>query len=321
MNKDHSLNIEQSWKLWVECLEGNDTNSIFNQVRRLLSNYAYFELILAGRRSIIKNILEQTELYARLNNFFDYIYFDSQASRIRRLIEPEKLKNQDFKKKSKLIGEKGVFSLVPLLEDMRLCRIKLTREKYFDLRGLSYDYDEIKKQALEYQAAMEDEERFIVLPPELDWMPSAKAHELFDRLSDVNVRNPDDLIKDEVFLGLIKKLNSFWRLINHVNKYIAHSATPESRIEENSQIPLAKWKDIGDACKVIYEIANFLALFLSATDYIGLAMIPPSIFNDDIQQIIIVDDIQVLKIEWEKYRAETESWRINCCDNVFSYIN
>jgi hypothetical protein len=312
--------IEQSWNLWINCLEGGDVNSIFNQVRRLLSNYAFFDLLLAGRRSVLEKNPEQSELYTRINNFIDNIYFDSQAARIRRLIELDQNEEHLSNTRKKLHGNFGVFSLVPLLEDIRSSRKILTRKVYFQLRSLPYEYFDLKRQEEIFQTSLGPAQRFKVVPDDLNWEHSERAHKIFDRLCCVKKRNSDDIICDEVFVKLIGKLYTFKNLSTHVNKFIAHSASPESRQPFEKILPV-KWRNIGEACKTIYEISEFLALFFSDTEYIGLVLIPPYIFSEKDQSLLMANDISSLSEEWGKYQEETEFWRKNCYESVFSYIN
>jgi hypothetical protein len=320
MKKESVRAIEQSWNLWINCLEGDDVNSIFNQVRRLLSNYAFFDLLLAGRRSILEKNSEQPELYKRINNFIDYIYFDSQAARIRRLIEPNQNGQRNINQRKKLDGHLGVFSLVPLLEEIRFSRKDLTRKIYFQLRSLPYDYLDLENQKKVFQTSLGPTQLVKEIADEFDPERIERAHILFDRLCGVKERNPSDVIRDEVFEKLIQKLCSFQNLITHVNKFIAHSATPDSRQAYKNKLNV-KWSDIGEACKTIYEISEFLALFFSDTEYIGLVLIPPYIFSEKDQSLLMAYDISSLSEEWIKYQEETESWRINCYESVFSYIS
>ena len=94
---------------------------------------AIFRFILESRQIQIERNPDNPRLNGILHNFLDRSFFQSQASSIRRLID---------KSKYGLTGNKGVYSLCSLIDDLGKRREELTRESFFVLRGIPYDYSE-----------------------------------------------------------------------------------------------------------------------------------------------------------------------------------
>ncbi len=308
------MTLAEKWKVWRECLEGEDKNSIFQHITLMTWDAAIFRLILEGRQGQIAKHPDQPQLNPRLHNFIDRLFFQSQASCIRRLIEPGKA--------STLYYSKGTFSLGTLLKDMAGERTRLTRETYFTLRKLHYDYQEIIKgeNAFLAEQARKGVTGFFV-PPEYDWESSAEAHTLFDQLSGTTLRSPEDVISERVFSRLQDRLHSFIKMTDYVDKFIAHAATPESRRDGYVDIEMVTWKHLRDAHQALYEVAEFLALILSGTGHVPLIWATPSMFEYWDIPLISENDKGKLELAWEKYKEETEEWRLQGMERMWLYIN
>lgn len=282
--------LEEKWVSWQDCLEGEDTNSIFRQITLLTWDAAIFRLIIETRRMQIAVNPDQPKINLHLHQFIDRTFIQSQVSCIRRLIEPGQ--------RSSLYGKWGVFSLSALLKDMAAVRQQLTREKYFQLRQLPYNYQSV-----------------------VDWEDSADADELFDRLSNTSQRSPTDVIKGSVFKKLIDKLDSFEHVTKYVDKYIAHAATPNSRQADNVDEDTITWKHLWDSHKSLYEIAEFIALFLSGRERAPLPIKPPFLFSYWDEPFVSTSGISQLEIAWVEFKKETDNWRLNGGNRIWSYID
>jgi hypothetical protein len=215
--KKEKLSLEQAWKNWIDCLKGDDTNSIFQQIYRMIWDTAIFRLIVESRQIQIEKNAQSPALNGALHSFIDRNYFQSQVIYIRRLTD----------KHYGLTGKRGVYSISSLTDDICDRRSELTREKFLSLRNKPYDYAEIQRKEKEFINKQPFGKGFFI-PPEFDWEAIAEIHQTFDRLSGKTHkdRHPNDVIKERVFTRLKEKLDTIQQIINYVDKFVAHSSTP-----------------------------------------------------------------------------------------------
>jgi len=108
---------------------------------------------------------------------------------------------------------------------------------------------------------------------------------------------------------LKSKLNKLDNIRKHVNKFIAHSATPESRQKMNADEIALTLERLWQAHKAICETATSIDLCL----FTGAARSFLAIYEGDIfeyidRPLITSDKVGKLREEWEKYQKETDSW-------------
>jgi hypothetical protein len=135
MVKAEKLPLEQAWKNWVDCLKGDDTNSIFQQITLMIWDTAIFRIIVEARQSQIRKNPQDPEINGALHSFIDRNYFQSQSAFIRRLTD----------KSYGLTGKRGVYSVVALINDIGSYRVELTRETFLKFRNMPYDYTKQRK--------------------------------------------------------------------------------------------------------------------------------------------------------------------------------
>ena len=213
--------LEEAWNHWKDCLSGDDRNSIFSQIILMLWDTAIYKIILQGRQLRMKENPENPQVNLQLHKFIDRNYFQAQSAVIRRVVD----------KGYELHGDRGVYSLPAIIKDLKNNRDKLNRETYLILQGMFYDYSDIQNKKHEVIISKVSDKKAFTIPSEFDWEKIEDAHRVFDRLSNIEPENrsPKDLIDDRFFEGLEKKLKECDPLLELVNKFIAHSATPESR--------------------------------------------------------------------------------------------
>jgi hypothetical protein len=313
MPKNEVLPLEQAWSLWIDCLKGEDPNWIFRQIYRMIWDAAIFRLVWQSRQITLQSHPLSPPINPHFHSFLDTNFFTSQAASIRRLAD---------KSRYGLHGEKGIFSLYALVEDISARRLELTREEFFRLRKLPYHYRNIQEKQKEY---IFDQIRKgatgFWIPPELDHEPIAEAHATFDRLCG-NIphdRTPQDIISEKVFIRLNEKLSTTKYVTDYVDKFIAHSATPESRLKYNVVDELTL-KHIWDAHKTLYVVAEFLSGILYSEDQIPLAWEPSNLFIYWDAPLIDSDDLSQLVSVFERYRQETDKWRLEGVDELWQWI-
>ena len=309
----NNISLDQAWQSWNDCLLGEDVNSIFQQIVSMIWDTAIFRIIVEVRKSKFMSNPIETQYYTQLYEFVDRNYFNAQVVSIRRLIEGTSLQ-----------GKRGVYSIGALIEDIKKYRSELTREKYFKLRGLSYDYESIKQSELEqekYELKNEVKKiKFYIGKPELDWENILQNHIIFDRLSMKNAveRNPDDLISEQFIYKLGEKLEECKKIKIYVNKFIAHSATGESRFESqlDSSITFGK---LWEAQKTLYLLANLLSISLFGTELIVLPLsLPPSL--ESLDEYVFGQEDSLIQRTFAEYQNETEKWRIEDTEKMWNWI-
>ena len=258
----------------------------------------------------MKENLENPQVNLQLHKFIDRNYFQAQSAVIRRVVDNG----------YKLHGDRGVYSLAAIIKDLKSNRDKLNRETYLALRGLPYDYSDIQKNERElFLEKISNEDPFSI-PPDLDWVKIENAHKVFDRLSNVKPekRSPEDLIEEKVFLGLENRLKECNRLSELVNKYIAHSATPESR--EGIDVLSVKGSEVWRLQKILYEVANFLGVVLFSVDTAPLPGAPYSSYLNWDKPLFLEEERQGVYDIYKKYEKETDDWRVNSVENMWKVI-
>ena len=280
------ISLEKAWTIWRECLKGDDENSVFQQIYVMIWDAAIFRFILESRQTQIKKNPENPPLNVSFHSFLDRNFFQAQAASIRRLAD---------KSKYGLTGIKGIYSLYSLIEDINTRRSELTRESFFRLR---------------------------CIPSEFDWETTTEAHVTFDRLCGILARNrkPQDVIAEKVFTRLKDKLDMCHDVTKYVDKYIAHSATPESRAIENTDSTQITLKHIWDAHQIIYEVAEYLSGVLYSEGHFPLAWKSPSLFDNWDVPLLEHQDIDRLEVIYKQYWEEIDKWRLEGVEHLWKWI-
>jgi len=311
MAKAEKLSLEQAWKNWSDCLNGDDPNSIFQQIWTMIWDTAIFHIIIKSRQSQIKKNPQEPEINGALHSFIDRNYFQSQSAYIRRLTDTS----------YGLTGEKGVYSVGAIINDICSYRHELTREIFFKLRNMPYDYTEVQNREREFSLSQPLGKAFFV-PSEFDWESIEEAHQIFDRLSGTtpNNRNLNDLIAERVFVRLREKVAACQEISNYVDKFIAHSATPESRSIQDENKSAVTFKRLWEAHQIIFEVAEFLSVILFSEGHMALAIENPTFFEYWEKPLYEKGEIDLVRTSFEKYRKETEGWNSSGVEDIWHWI-
>lgn len=314
MENRNMVSLDKVWLIWSDCLKGNDENSIFRQISVMIWDTAIFRFVLESRQTQIKKNPDDPHLNASFHSFIDRNYFQSQAASIRRLAD---------KSRYGLVGSKGVYSLYALIEDISKRRAELTRQTYFKLRNIPYDFTERQMREKDFIAQqLKENKSAFWIPPEYDWEVSAEAHTTFDRLCGVHLedRKPQDIISENIFSRLKDRLNLCGDVTNYVDKFVAHSATPESRTIENVDSAKITLRHIWDAHQTIYEVAEFLSLVLFGEGHMPLAWKSPTLFDNWDAPLLEIEEINRLETVYKAYEEETTKWQLEGVNNLWEWI-
>jgi len=240
---------------WIECLDGKDEHSIMLQITEMIWNAGAYRVINEARRIAEPAEEGRVKLNGMMHCLIDDGFFVSQAAAIRRLTDAYGM-----------TGERGVYSLTGLLDDMKENCHLMTRENILAAEGLDYDPEVVKEGYRQYcteQRRAGKGTHFV--PADLDYYRVEDRHKTIDRLAGVDQanRSRDDCIRSEIFDHLRKKVDTICKtVIEYVNKYVAHAATPASRATvkvDGSSITLGHlWKAHRNVLQVLRPVFDAL---------------------------------------------------------------
>ncbi|MBC8217864.1 MAG: hypothetical protein ISS69_07950 [Phycisphaerae bacterium] len=290
---------------WAEWLSGKDRNSISRQITMMLWDAATFLFINEARRIAEE---EQVSLNGTMHDFINRTFFQSQATQIRRLIDKGPTLRRG-RVEHAADGERGVFSLLGLLEDMERNTNLMTRENILAAEGLEYDPTANRRAFDEYFAGVTETSG---VPHHLaGWIETGNRHEVIDRLAGVKEaeRSPRDTMRLCAFEALKGKLAVCADVKTYVDNYIAHSATPESRQADDAEQLKITLGHIEDAHKAISEVAGFVETVLLAGgsgSYFPSAQYNP--LRDVDVPLVSKENVGKLADVRQEYTKETDKW-------------
>ena len=210
---------------------------------------AVFRCINESRRHAPRDSEGKIELNGVVHQFIDRCFFETQALAIRRLLDKETSP-----------GRRSVVSLYRLLDDVERHAYLLTRGNILGALNLPYDYEQKKRELDEGWDGT-----FMVAGP--GWRRcelSKYAHENVDLLAgiDPSRRNPNDVVRVSVLEWLKGRLGKCESIYKFVNKFLAHSASPESRTYVASAETDVTLGQILNAHETICQTAYFIGMNL-----------------------------------------------------------
>ncbi len=268
----------------------------------MIWNAAVFRLINEARRIAPDNHQGHKEISGTLHYFIDECFFDSQLLAIRRLTDGYSLD-----------GEKGVFSLLSLLNDMKVNVSLMTRINLFLAEGREYNYEALEQRALAYGLKQSRSgQGAYFLPRELDSHSVRLRHEQIDVLSKVkeDQRTPNDCIRKDIFDHLINKIKSATDDIKiYVDKNIAHAATQESREYVNADQASITLGYLWEAHKVICQVVHFINVYVLFGGSGGFLPVPQYDHLQFIDKPLVSSGgVEVLSKAWHEFQKETDAW-------------
>jgi hypothetical protein len=281
---ENKTEIREAWNIWRECLSSKDTNSIYSQISYMLWDTAIFQLILESRRLQSAKHAHIPELNSTIALFIDRNYFESQVAGIRR-------QTDNFG----LYGKRGVFSLRSLLNDLSKKRLDFDRLTFIQMQNLN----------------------------ESDWVEGSEVHYRFDKLSRVlkEKRTNSDVFSDEILHQLQSKLDTCNQITLYVDKYIAHSATPESRILSNLDETGVTFGEIWKAQKLLYQVMEFLSESLYSMGLDPFPLEYPTMFLEPEMPILDTSSLEKLQSTWVDFRIETNTWKFNGSEDLWKWLD
>ncbi|MBL8797584.1 MAG: helix-turn-helix domain-containing protein [Planctomycetia bacterium] len=281
--------LSQKRKQWLKALTGEDRHSIRNQIAIMTWAVAAYRVVNEARRLAPAAPEGGVQLNGLMHNLLDRGFLSSHALAVRRLVDGETL-----------TGKRGVYSLLGILKDMCDHSDLFTRAAMLDSEGVGYDFEELLQQdpALTTGFVAHGAPR------------ASDRHEVIDRLTNSNpsARKPGDVIPKAKFEIMKERVISISdRIKKHVDKFIAHAATPESRASvQVTDITLADlWKAHETLCRVAACLAH---------EFLGVPFPPPlpDPFFDQFAYIdrplVTPEQVSELRTMWEAFADESQNW-------------
>lgn len=293
---------------WIRCLTHRvepagtlDRNCILAQVYAMVWDAAAYRVVLEARRVAPRDHRGRVKLNPMLHYLLDRCFYQSQLVAVRRQLDS-----------GKLDGNRGVFALSPLVRDMKAHRALFTRRNLFAAANRSLNVEAVahaEREFLERQRPLERE--FGHIPRELDAAACESLHREVDALCGVKPENRshEDVVSEAVFTRLEAHLEGSEVLCRHVDKFLAHSATPESRAVVDADKATVSYGDLWKAHETIGRACQFIDGHLLRQMHHGFM----SINAEDLlrfadQPLAAPDSMASLRKCWKEYELETESW-------------
>jgi hypothetical protein len=304
--------LKAKFKEWEEWLVGDDINSIRNQIYSMIWDSAVFQSINECRRYASMNEKNEIELNGTVHQFIDKCFFETQALAIRRILDKRK----------------DVISLHRLVGDIENHSNLLTRGNILETHDYPYNYEQEKTRFTD--------EAFKNKPPEAKCVVmgqdyrkcviSEATHEFIDSLAglDSSNRSPDDRIRPQIFKWLRQRLDECEEIATFATKFLAHSATPESRDYLKPKELDVTLEQILKAHKIICQTTIFISGrmgILSEGHSIGdvLPFLPcDQLFAHFDKAWASEEVIEKLSDSWHKYDMQTRNWQQWEWENEFN---
>jgi len=287
--------------LWIECLSGEDRNSIMRQIHGMIWDAATFHVVNEARRLARPKKGGRVQLGGLVHGLIDKGFLASQTLALRRLAD-----------KNALQGKKGVYSLVALLRDMGANAHLLTRAHLLAAEDLPMEGQAALHCALEDQTATASGPRDPRMDDDLALMRMEELHEAMDWLAGVDekTRTWQDAARKGVFLLLEDKvMKACADAKMYVDKFVAHAATPDSRQEVNADGIAITLAHLGEAHETICKIANLIDMHLLTGSGHNFLPVPQyNQFEYIDRPLVSGRGLRRLCEVWRKYARETDKW-------------
>jgi len=293
--------LKKKFEEWRDWLLGDDVHSIRNQIHSMVWDSAVYQSINEARAFAATDDRGQLQLNGMVHQFIDRCFFDTQMMAIRRLLDHD----SERKKRS-------VTSLWCFLHDMETHISLLTRENILGSLSLPYDCEKTREDVLEKYPFTYDPRRPMLMGDDYKQCAfSEYAHKCVDGLAgvDASQRSPTDTIRADVIQWLKERLETCEAIYRYVNKFLAHSATPESRarlMDEETKITLGQ---ILHAHEIICQTAEFIGQNLFLRSISNPLPIPQfNQFQHFEKPWVAEGAIKNLQEWWRSYEDSTNQW-------------
>jgi hypothetical protein len=287
--------MQQRIELWKRIYDTDD-NAITKALSKMAWDLAVFTCVVEIVRQA-PDARNGKKLNGMLLDMLASGFWSSTMQGVRRLAEMEAIN-----------GPRGVCSLGGLIQDARAARGRLTREIFVkDIAGLDYNYEATRSRYWDFMQANAGGGA-VWVPREFHYEASEQRHTEFDWLSGTtpSTSNPDDLIREEVFDALERRLAQLEGVVEHVNVEIAHAATEASR-----QGRVLDRFGLDDAKAAMKELAQIAELAGHWFCFSGIGTVLPTPQFDQFEHLdqpLFAGNTNDLQAIWDTLDEEISQW-------------
>ncbi|UCG49068.1 MAG: hypothetical protein JSU94_04650 [Phycisphaerales bacterium] len=276
---------------WKEWCFGNDVHSVSNQIHNMIRDSAVFQCINEARGHAPKDKNGEPKLNGTVHAFINRCFFQTQAMAIRRLLD----RRQD------------VVSLRRLINDIQENCELLTRAGLLGAYGYPYDYE---PERANLHGKYDQGHGQAAAGGLIKCAHSKAIHGFMDSMAGVEPsrRKPDDRPREAVFRWLLKRLHECEAIVNFVNKYVAHSATADSRAKVNTDmVTLGK---ILEAHRMLCETAEIVGMNILFQSHGNFLAIPQYDQFEYFEKPWATEGVvKELREFWDDYYKATGKWK------------
>jgi len=290
--------FERRLDLWNDCIGGDDRHSIARQIADMNWWAASWNIVNKSRRFIPRDEYDRPKANSLMHDLINAGFMSLEITAIRRLLD-----------RGELEGQRGVCSLVAVINDMTKHAALLTRKNF--CRRYGYGYPVRVPEEGDRSSASRPERGIQDRPGPVHAGLARGWHEMFDDLAlvDPGARSPDDRIDHGVMERLRERLlEASGPFLVYANKYIAHAATPASRDHEHADDLAMTYDESERVRRRLCETFSLLAIVLSRVrhDLIPHAINPLGYLDENMG--LEPEASRQLREEWSRFRAATEEW-------------
>jgi hypothetical protein len=298
--------LREKRKQWLEALSGRDQHSVVNQLSQMAWDAATYRVINEARRFAKpvdrKDPQGRVQLSGLMHGLIERGFFTCQMVAIRRLTDTYPLE-----------GRKSVYSLTGLINDIRANCGMLTRYSILDAENIEPDRAKIEEKRRKFfEQKRSNGETAYGIPFDCSFTPHDLRQGHLDFLTgiDSSRRQSGDGVRREIFDELEKKFTEPCKaVVEYVNKFIAHAATPTDRVngfEQEAGLTLGR---LWDAQKHLCEVTGFLSIYVLGGPQLSFL---PVAGYDQFQFIerplIRREHVPDLRTIWTEFGEECRTW-------------
>lgn len=292
---EQKINTIKNWKTAFS----DDETGINTNISTLIWNYATFRLIL--RSILIHNQKRKDSLSPIIFEHIQNGFWMTLIMGVRRLL--------DSGGRAKV---NDVNSIQVVLNQIKASQSWLNRETYMELVAeVPFDYERLRH---------ENCQQFLINQQPVKWGDtqiriSETYHKIFDQWSGIqeSQRSPQDLICPNKIIKLENRFKELRHIGKHASKYIAHSATRESR--EGHQLEDFGIPEALDTLKKIYNLACELGEFVGDGGPAGHPQYQADVLEGFDIPFAQTSDLPILGSYWHEIESEIENWRQQAGDD------
>jgi hypothetical protein len=298
--------LHEKRQQWLDVLSGTDPHAIIRQLAQMTWDAAAYRVINEARRLASpvdsSDPSRGVQLNGLMHELLDRGFFVNQITAIRRLSDTYPLE-----------GQRGVYSFTGLLEDMSAHCHLLTRRSIFDAEKVEYDRAVIeRKREKFYDQKRREGENTHFIPHDCSPTLHDLRHGHIDFLTGVEPSNrqPSDQVPRMPFENLKEKVSKpCEEVIDQMNKFIAHAATPQSRANVKAEEAGITLNHLWQTQQQMCEVVGFLSIYVLGGPQQSFLAIPQYDQFLHIERALIDhSNLQALRRVWGDFSRECDRW-------------